>query len=252
MLLGDGIMRSTLQQVVGFAFLALTMTIGGHAEPPPNFSAAKKIASAIFKAHRQTLYCGCAYSSKNKVDLSSCNMQGAQAISRAHRVEWEHMMPAEHFGRSHPCWKEKICINKKTGHSFKGRRCCESVDNEFKKEESELYNLWPSVGAINQARSNYSFSLLVNKRGFYGCEIEVDSYAKSVEPPDRAKGVVARANLFMASHYGIELSNEQFELFTEWNKQFPPDEWEVKWAGEVERIEGYANEFISIHPQTIS
>jgi deoxyribonuclease I len=252
MLLGDGIMHTALQHVVGFVFLAVIITIGGNAEPPSNFSAAKKIASSIFKAHRQTLYCGCVYTSKNKVDLSSCNMQGAQAISRAHRVEWEHMMPAEHFGRTHLCWREKICMNNKTGRPFKGRRCCESVDNDFKKKESELYNLWPSVGAINQARSNYSFSILVNKRGFYGCEIEVDSFSRSVEPPDRAKGIVARANLFMAKHYGIELSSEEFDLFTEWNKQFPPTEWEQKWAEEVARIEGYANEYISIHPQTLS
>ena len=35
-------------------------------------------------------------------------MEEADRYKRAHVMEWEHMMPAENFGRQLPCWQEKI------------------------------------------------------------------------------------------------------------------------------------------------
>lgn len=225
-----------------FIFLTLPFTLN-FAAVPQTFSSAKKIAFNLFEPHKMTLYCGCKYDSDKNVDLISCSMNAATSIARAHRIEWEHMMPAEHFGRSHSCWTEKICTNKKTGKAYKGRKCCEKSDPEFRLQEAELYNLWPAVGSVNQERSNYNFGLLVNKRGFYGCEFEADKERRIAEPPDRAKGIIARANLFMADKYKVELG-EQKELFLKWNKQFPPDFWELSWAAEVAAIVGYDNPYI--------
>lgn len=206
----------------------------------------KKVAANIFKPHKVTLYCGCVYDKDKQVDLTSCNMHNATPIKRAHRVEWEHMMPAEHFGRYHQCWHEKICVNESTGKEYKGRKCCEKIDPEFRRQEAELNNLWPAVGAVNQERSNFAFGIIENKRGYYGCEFEADKEVRIAEPPDRAKGIVARANLFMADKYQVELSKEQRRLLQKWNKQFPPDYWELQWAEEVAEIVGYRNPYITV------
>lgn len=238
--------KAVLQQVK-FIFILLILPFSiSFATAPVTFSTAKKIAFDLFSSHKITLYCGCSYDREKQIDLTSCNMNTAQHIERANRVEWEHMMPAENFGRYHQCWQEKLCVNQKTGKEYKGRKCCEKIDPEFRRKEAELYNLWPAVGAVNQERSNFTFGILENKRGYYGCEFEADRDLKIAEPPDRAKGVVARANLFMADKYQVELSKEQKQLLQKWNKQFPPEFWELQWAEEVANIVGYRNPYIKV------
>lgn len=211
-------------------------------QSPHSFSQAKKIAAAIFENNPITLYCHCRFDSSKAIDLSSCQMDEAQSIKRSHRVEWEHMMPAEHFGKQRPCWREALC--EKNGKRFKGRKCCELIDKPFNQMEAELYNLWPSVGLINQIRSNYRYGTLTNKSTTYGCDFSVEKGSRAVEPADTAKGIVARANLFMASHYNLRLSDSQRQLFEAWNRLFPPTAWEIEWAKQVERLEGYNNPYI--------
>ena len=217
------------------------------ADAPNNFAAAKKIALALFGENHVTLYCGCEFDSNKKVDLTSCNMHTATPIERANRIEWEHMMPAASFGRYHRCWTENLCVNEATGKEYKGRKCCDKIDADFKRVEAELYNLWPAVGLINQARSNFKFSVIPNKRGYYGCAFDVDKEARTAEPPARAKGIVARANLFMADKYSVEISEEERALLNLWNKKYPPGVWELQWAENVASIVGYTNPYIEEH-----
>lgn len=169
-------------------------------------------------------------------------MEDADAIKRSHRLEWEHMMPAEHFGKQLACWREPLC--EKNGKRFKGRKCCELIDNQFKHMEAELYNLWPSVGLINQLRSNYRYGVIANKAKSFGCDFSEQKKQRVVEPADVAKGIVARANLFMAYRYKLRLSDSQRQLFEAWNTLFPPTSWEMDWARQVEAFEGYKNPYI--------
>lgn len=227
-------------------FLGLLLLINApwcFGESPASFAKAKKIAWQLFSDHRKTLYCQCQFDDRHQVDLASCNMLSAEFFKRAHRVEWEHMMAAENFGRQFACWREALC--EKNGKRYKGRRCCQKIDGKFRHIEAELYNLWPAVGLVNEARSNFRFSMLENKQLFYGCSFAVDKQARRVEPADEAKGIVARANLFVADHYAISISKAQRQLFNAWNKQFPPSLWEKEWARRVAEIEGYNNAYIT-------
>lgn len=232
------------------AFFSVFALIHAHADTPTSFSQAKHIAGQIFAENPITLYCGCHYDSNTKkIDLSSCNMQSAADRARAHRLEWEHMMPAENFGRQLICWQQAVCT-KDNGVGYKGRKCCDKSSPEFRRMEAELYNLWPSVGLVNQARSNYrynQFSSTPPSNDFYGCPILIDKLSRKVEPRAEAKGIVARANLFMAQQYGIALSPQQHHLFEAWDKQYPPGAWEKTWAAKVAAIEGYPNPFITQH-----
>ncbi len=125
----------------------------------------------------------------------SCGMGEAQENKRAHRLEWEHMVAAEHFGQQFECWRKPLCS--KNGTTYKGRACCQKIEPRFKEMEAELYNLWPEVGLVNQARSNYRFGIVGNASNYYGCGIKIDSTHRTVEPGDNAKGIVARAYLFI-------------------------------------------------------
>ena len=80
---------------------------------------------------------------------------------------------------------------------------------------------------------------------YFGCSIKIDKSNRRVEPSDVAKGVVARAYLFMSEHYQLSLSKQQEQLFRAWNKQFPPSAWEYQWASHVAQIEGYPNPYIT-------
>ncbi|STX50912.1 putative endonuclease-1 [Legionella busanensis] len=210
-----------------------------------NFGQAKKNARIIFAFHRETLYCRCRFDARLQVDLKSCNMQSAAKFKRARRVEWEHMMPAENFGNQFACWREPLC-KKRNGKQYRGRACCERIDPKFRQAEAELYNLWPAVGLVNQARSNYRYSKLNPHTTFYGCPITIDSATRRVEPADYAKGIVARANLFMSYKYGIHLSEAQRTLFLMWDTQFPPSNIEKQWAQKVAEVEGYDNPYIVV------
>ena len=224
------------------------------AQTPNNFSSAKKIARKVFSYNRTTLYCGCKYDKYNRIDLKSCGMQSAAKSRRARRVEWEHMMPASNFGRHFKCWREKLCA-KRNGKKYRGRKCCEKIDKIFRKAESELYNLWPSVGSVNQFRSNYRYAEFYPdsfspKYYFKGCPIvkkRITSKITRIEPRNEAKGIVARANLFMSQKYDVRLSKGQRRLFESWNNRFSPSAWEFQWATKVAKIEGYPNNFILKH-----
>jgi deoxyribonuclease-1 len=127
------------------------------------------------------------------------------------------MMPAENVGNHFKCWREPICT-KKNGQSYKGRACCEKVDAQFWLVESELYNLWPAVGLVNGARANYRYGIVDTPTEFYGCPMRISVLLRRAEPPNYAKGLVARANLFMSERYGVRLSDSQRQLFEAWDK----------------------------------
>ncbi len=214
----------------------------GFSDSPTSFSQAKRIAVQLFSDKRETLYCACRFNENNQVDLKSCQMHEAAKVERARRIEWEHMMPAQHFGKHFQCWNEKLCESK--GTPYKGRKCCSKIDPVFKHIEAELYNLWPAVGVINQARSNYPYAMLNIKKKLYGCQFSADKKKRKVEPRDEVKGLVARANLFISYHYNIPLEKEQRHLFELWHAQYPPSQRERQWAKEVAEIEGYHNPYI--------
>jgi deoxyribonuclease-1 len=220
-----------------------------HAKSPGSFERAKGHALKIFENNRTTLYCGCRYRTDKSVDLSSCNMDKARGIYRADRIEWEHMMPASYFGQHFACWKQSLCTNNK-GKKFRGRKCCQKIDKRFREIESELFNLWPANGLINEKRSNYRYSQLYpvpnsKTHNYYGCPIAIDQGSSAFEPSEESKGIVARAMLFMAKHYSIRLEHDLESLMLYWHEKYPPTQREKDWDKKVAVIEGYHNNFIT-------
>ena len=228
-----------IRVVIGLFMMHLVWV--SHASPT-NFSQAKKIAGEVFAQHPLTIYCHCAFQGKN-IDLASCGMDEAQNKKRAHRVEWEHIVAAEHFGQQLECWRKPLCS--KNGKPYKGRACCKKIEPRFNEMEAELYNLWPETGLINQARSNYRFGVVSSDSSHYGCAIKIDKKNRKVEPSDRAKGIVARASLFMSDKYRLKLSDSQRRLFVAWHKLYPPTEWEIQWAQVIAERQGYSNPYIT-------
>lgn len=127
-----------------------------------------------------------------------------------------------------------------------GRQNCENTDKYFNLIESDLHNLYPSVGEVNNERQNFAFSDSIKKTSPFGqCQMLIDRKRQRVTPPERARGVIARAYLYMSMMYGIELDAEHVNLFNRWNKKYKPDQNECKRNLLIKEIQGNENPYIS-------
>ncbi|AXH14753.1 deoxyribonuclease [Malaciobacter mytili LMG 24559] len=222
-----------------------------------SFTEAKKILRKIYSDHQVTFYAGCKYNykdKKNMIDRNSCGYKpkdeytkSGKLNERARRIEWEHVIPAENFGRAFKCWNEgdEQCV-KENGKKYKGRKCCSKVESKFKFMEADLHNLVPAIGELNANRSNYKFGIIPDEKRFYGenIDFEVDSKAKIVEPKESIRGDIARIYFYFEHKYKMPISKQQKKLFEVWNKQDPVDEWEREKNKRVEKIQGDSNIFI--------
>lgn len=231
-------MQITLQRLF-FLLLILTnapVTADSPPHPIRTFSEAKRLAAEVYQGHQQTFYCGCRYDDKKRVDAGSCGYLPRKNRKRGERIEWEHVVPAHALGHTRPCWREPICRTKK-GKAYKGRRCCEKVDPQFRAMVSDLRNLVPAVGELNGDRSNFSFTQLEGEPRHYGaCDFEVDHTLRKAEPMPGVRGDIARTYFYMQRTYQLPISYKQRRLFELWDKLDPLDEWEQERLRRIERI----------------
>ncbi len=231
-------MLITMQRVT--LGLLLLMALPAIAEDLPhtirNFSQAKRLAAEVYVDHKETFYCGCGYDGKKRVDAKSCGYQPRKNQRRGERIEWEHVVPAYALGHTRQCWREPVCTSSK-GKGYKGRRCCEKVDSQFRAMVSDLHNLVPAVGELNGDRSNFTFSQLEGEPRNYGaCDFEVDHKARKAEPMESVRGDIARIYFYMHQTYQLPLSDKQQRLFESWDRADPVDDWEQQRSARIDAI----------------
>ena len=210
------------------------------------FQSAKQWAFSIYYNHRKTFYCGCRYSTSGKVMASQCGFSSIRNSERANWIEWEHVVPVSHFGRSFKEWKggHEECQGG-NGKTYKGRRCVRKVSKKFKEIEGDLYNLVPVIGELNNARSNTKMGVIAGeKRAFGKCDFEV--FKGIIEPRPDIKGDIARTYFYMDYRYpGYDIiDSKDRAMFELWNKQDPVDSWERERAWEIYEVQGNPNPFI--------
>jgi len=225
--------------------LTLIATVG-HSEPTESFSKAKKSLMAnVYFDHRVTVYCAATFSSNKVINLPS-GYQSSKYKKRAKRVEWEHIVPAENFGRTFTEWRDgdARCVNKH-GKPYKGRRCANKASREYRLMQSDLYNLYPAIGAVNAMRSNYNFTMLTGEKSDFGsCQMKVAN--RKAEPPKRARGRIARTYLYMEQKYSrYNMSKSQRKLMRAWDKLHPVSNWECTRADRIKNIQGNSNPILS-------
>jgi len=210
-----------------------------------NFREARKIAAKIHTEHPFTIYCGCRFEGK-EVNLESCGYKARGRKNTVSRLNWEHVVPAENFGRSFVEWREGSPECRRKGRKYKGRRCAEK-NPEFNRMEADLFNLWPEISELNRLRSNFNMADLGGagahpaSKSFGGCQAVLSE--RKFEPMDRAKGIVARTYMYMNQAYpghGI-ISDKNEKLFEAWDKKFPVTEWECRRAKKIRAVQGNEN-----------
>ncbi len=242
------------------AVLAISPSVAGSAGNTriQSFNDAKKILEReVVYDQRITIYCRARFDKHKNIELPAgftlpagatlpSQFSNTNLVSRAQRMEWEHVVPAENFGRYFSEWREghADCVDGK-GKPFKGRSCAGKTNQRYRYMEADMYNLFPSIGAVNALRMNYNFTQL-NKNypaTFGSCPMKI--YGKQVEPPDYARGVIARAYLYMEYAYPeIRLSSSQKKIMEIWNNTYPVQKWECTRSKRIEKLQGNENPFV--------
>ena len=215
-----------------------------------SFSKAKKtLLTKVYYDHHKTIYCGAEFHADKKV-LTPVGFSTTKYVKRAKRIEWEHIVPAENFGRTFVEWRtgDPKCVNSK-GKRFKGRSCASKVNMSYRYMQSDMYNLAPAIGAVNAMRSNYNFTMLPSGTSSFGsCDMIISS--KKAQPPEDSRGEIARAYKYMEWAYPrYSMSEKQRKLMNAWDKMYPVSNWECTRAKRTEKIQGNRNPFVSDYCQ---
>lgn len=209
-----------------------------------SFSHAKKMLSQVYSDHRITFYCGAEYDAQGNVTLPE-GFETPKHEKRADKIEWEHALPAENFGQTFAEWREGAaeCVDNR-GKAFKGRKCAEKVNAEYRLMQADMYNLYPAIGAVNAMRSNYNYQMIAGEPSTFGtCEMKISG--NKAEPPIRARGQIARTYFYMQDSYSrYRMSRQQEQLMQAWDKQYPVDKWECIRAKRIESLQGNENKFV--------
>ena len=123
---------------------------------------------------------------------------------------------------------------------------------------SDLHNLLPTFMKPNSVRGRLPFATVPADAADYRTVEGARRGGGRFEPPDSAKGRVARAMLYFYTRYlGVnvipsafvdEFWNSKIETLLEWNRVFPPTDFERIRNDLVEKAQGNRNPFVD-HPE---
>lgn len=231
--------RFILSIILGVLISTTTFAQGN--ETIPSFTKAKKEIAKVYFDHRVTFYCNANFDEQGNIYLPE-GFTTPKHKKRSQRKEWEHIVPAENFGRTFSEWKNghPKCGNK-NGKPVKGRKCAQK-NQEFKRMEADIYNLVPAIGSVNAMRSNFNFTEMQKtaQNTFGSCPMKIQN--RKAEPPDYTKGFIARTYFYFEKTYPrFKISKSMKRILLAWDKKYPVDEWECKRAERIEKIQKNKN-----------
>jgi deoxyribonuclease-1 len=231
-----------LKTTLSISLIVLSISSFAENQKIQSFSKSKKtLETKVYSNHQETLYCAAKFNNKKQVIFPD-GFHTTKYLKRSKKVEWEHVVPAENFGRNFSEWREghKLCVNSK-GKAFKGRKCAEKVNTEYRYMQADMFNLYPAIGAVNALRSNYNFTLLQNVKSDFGsCSMKIDS--RRAEPPAGARGRISRTYLYMDATYNqYGMSRQQKQLMKAWDNMYQVDEWECSRAKKITKLQQSEN-----------
>ncbi len=212
--------------------------IFGAREEQFSFGKSKRLlATQIYPHHQKAFYSDCDYVVKEKKLIplhKTCGFHYRKNKKRSERIEWEHIVPAWHFGHQLHCWQNG------------GRMTCRQTNTKFRQMEADMHNLVPAIGEINGDRSNFKYGMIQGEPRVYGkVDMEIAFKDKRAEPRDMVFGDIARTYFYMRDRYGLEISKAQEKMFIAWNNLDPVDAWEREKNQLVKKLQGDENLYIT-------
>ena len=112
---------------------------------------------------------------------------------------------------------------------------------------TDMYNLYPAIGAVNYLRSNFNFTQFNRKDNvknlFGSCELKISR--NRVEPRDEIKGLIARTYFYMEDTYPrYKIGEPMRGVLKAWAKTYPVTAWECRRAYRIEKEQGNPNKIV--------
>lgn len=226
-------------------FFSMRLSAEGNTTNESFAAAKKRLEQDVYFDHRITVYCEAEFNEQKHVKLP-VGFETEKYRSRAERIEWEHIVPAENFGRTFAEWREGApTCQEPNGHRFKGRKCAEIANREYRLMQADMYNLYPAIGAVNALRSNYNFTQFQSDApsSFGTCQVKI--WDRKVEPPAPVRGVIGRTYLYFEAAYPrYKMSDSNRKLMQAWDKEYPVSAWECRRACRIEKIQKNKNKIL--------
>ena len=125
------------------------------------------------------------------------------------------------------------------------RQACRRKSPRFNQIESDMHNMYPARKDLNRERGSYPFrEIRGENRVEPGCDLEIDHRDRAVEPRPAVRGDIARAMLYMAERYDLELFERQRRLLLDWHRSDPPDVAERERNRRIAKVQGTRNRWI--------
>ena len=233
--------------IIILSILAASFAIADGNTTYKSFNKAKKaLMKSVYakEADRKTIYCNASFDSTKNVTAPP-GFTSKTHVKRSKRIEFEHIVPAQNFGQAFKEWREghPECVSKK-GKAFKGRKCAGKMSTDYRYMQADMYNLFAAIGSVNALRSNYNFQLIYGEQSDFGsCEMIIDN--RKAQPPESARGRIARAYLYMDQTYNkYSMSKQQKQLMSAWDKQYPITKRECVRAELISKLQGNLNSII--------
>ena len=125
------------------------------------------------------------------------------------------------------------------------RDSCRRNSARFNEIESDMHNMYPARKDLNRARGSYPFrDIRGEKHVERGCDLELDHAARVAEPRPASRGNIARAMLYMADRYDLEIYERQRRMLLQWHRDDPVDDEERRRNRLIKDVQGSGNAWI--------
>ena len=197
----------------------------------------------VYFDQRFTFYCGAYFDMDEKISLPKGFTIPEYYKMKAKHVEWDHVVPTERFGRNFKEWIDGSpkCVST-DGTPYYGKKCVLHVNKEYQYMQADMYNLAPSMGVVNAAKRDYEFTMFSKKyKNMFGsCDLVVKH--KQVQPPQRARGPIARTFLYMDLVYPkFSMGEDERKFMIKWDEMYPVDKYECMRNTRIREIQGNTN-----------
>lgn len=220
-----------------FCWLLLSnQAVGFHQLSPKQF---KANLLHIYSEHLSTFFCEHPFESTGFTLIRYCRSCPKQST----HIQWMMIMSSNQLAKELSCYQEKLCTNKR-GERYKGIKCCQKISEKYQQLEQDLHNWVPELHALVRARQQFPFGIIPVHDSPNRCQLYFDRKLKMVEPPPAVRGFIARTYLYMSDKYHLSLSSEEYRLYLQWHKQYPPTAWEITRNEKIRAIQGDGNSYL--------
>lgn len=202
----------------------------------------------------KTALCGCAFDGDvfsktyTGIDPRSCGYSPRRPTPESRRVAPGRVVPDKDLVRGRPC----LTLPSSTYLDAKGSPIdpvayCVAHDDKVKAMRNDLFNSYIEVEeVVAETAGRRQAAAPAGAAPFGTCPVKIDTTANLVEPPDKAKGRIARAWLYMSDMWGVQISPADLDRYRAWHQEHPPTKDELEFGYQAAIRQGMEDIYLPV------